>query len=1013
MRDLAVRRTSANLGAAAAVRLLHGRPREAAPWLEEALDAAPGDARLWSDLAAARLLTADSSHSALDLVQALSAADRALRLDPNLAEARVNLALSLERLSLTGEARGTWCQAAAAAPTAAWRRELVGRCRTTAGAGEPSPAERWRHQRERLLAAADRGEAAAVREVVLAAPQESRELAMDDLLARWGEETLRGHAAAAQGALRAARAVGDALADGRGDQTVLDAVRAVDGTPAAALRRAARGCSDYAAGRRLYRAFELGHAASLLRQAIADLEPQASPLARWARLWLAGIEVQRGAHAAARRALLALVEDPGSARYPSLLGLGNWLLAMSYGRTGDFPRSLERYRAADRGLSQTREELNLVGVEALTAEILDYLGQGREAWDLRFRALSWLRHFPASVSLQNLLRDAARAEDAAGEPETALHFWTECLLAARRTGSPELITHTLVQRSQLEARLGQTAAALADLAAARAVSGRIGDAAMRERLAADLAVATADLAAGPASRQDRTAELSSAIRIYESRHLDLEIVPALLVRARLALGSGAAGSAGAADAAGAAGAADAALDEAEADLRRGVEIFEAHRSAVVDREQRLSFLDAAARLFDEMVLFQVARRHDPAAAFEYAERARTSLAGLPRPAGAAREGSSRDWLLASISRALSRRAVPAVVLEYMVLGEDLLIWRIDGHGFQLVTVHGAIAELRHETLLFLRGLRTGASAAALEPVAAHLFERLILPVEQAGGTLPASAELIVVPDRFLNGLPFGALWDRRDRRFLLEARPVALCPQASLLVRSPAARTGTRIDEPTALLVGGPRFDRERFPWLPDLPGALQEVSRIAAIYTRPVVQTETAPTRARFLRALGSAEVLHFAGHALPNDDDPAAAQLVLAASSEAGDPETVSGRDLLAQTLPRLRLVVLSACGSAVPGGSRTGSLFGLARPFLAAGAGAVVGTLWGIDDRIALSVLPSFHRLYLEGGSAAQALRAAILPLTRAPTGEPLSPSRWAAFSVIQKDESFNESTKRREP
>jgi hypothetical protein len=179
-RDLARQRTPNHLAAAAALQLLRHRARASISLLDEALAAAPGEARIWSDLAAAHLTEAESTGAASDLVQALSAADHALRLQSYLAEARFNLALTLERLFLLGEARAAWCEAVASAPTAELKGELRRRCRQVVVAStlEAQP---------KLEKAAVQGDVAAVRRAVTADPQAAREWVIDDLLPLWGE----------------------------------------------------------------------------------------------------------------------------------------------------------------------------------------------------------------------------------------------------------------------------------------------------------------------------------------------------------------------------------------------------------------------------------------------------------------------------------------------------------------------------------------------------------------------------------------------------------------------------------------------------------------------------------------------------------------------------------------------------------------------------------------------------------------------------------------------------------
>lgn len=979
-RDLARRRTANHLGAMATLHLLKRRPGAAVSLLEEAVTAAPGDPRMWSDLAAAYLLRGAMGATASDIVHALAAADQAVLLGPRLGEARVNQALALERLFLSTEARAAWCGAVSWAPTEAWRNELRRRC----GQGEsPSLPDLWQTQVVMLRAAALRGDATTVEHLVAANTQAARELVMEDLLLRWGSAVLAGTGAEAARSLQISRAIGIALANVGTDHTVADAVEVLDHLPPKMLPRAARACVSYVEGRRLYREIDIESAAPRLAEAAREFATLRSPMALWARLWLSGIAFHHGDFDIALERLRALLSSPGIGKYPVLVALAHWLMGATFLRAGQLAAAAESYRDAVHHLSGTGEQLNLAGIYSLLSEALDYLGQSRDSWSHRQLALGLLRFFPGSVPWQNLMRDCARVVAAAGERAAALHFENEAVRAARRTGSSVLTTHSLLQRGRIEGRLGRTQEALVDLQAAHLERDRITGATLRERLGYDLAAAAGeiDTAAPLGARIDR---LSLAIDYYTTRQrLDLELAPLLLGRARLYVDVGE-------------------ESRAEADLDRGIEIAERQRSRLVDPELRLTILDTTTQVFDEMILFQLERRRDPAAAFAYAERARTALSGLSLAGDVGGGGEHLAHLrgrvlLAALSKALEKRVRPTVVVEYTVLPHELLIWTVDRRKSGLVRVHANIDALRWLIRRFLDQLRAGAPATEVEALAGNLFEQLIAPV--SNGT-PAGAELVIVPDKFLNALPFGALWDSRSGRYLLEIQAIALCPQAAALIaRTPGERPA--VGQPgRALLVGNPSFDRRKFPWLADLPFALEEVSQIAALYPASTVLAGAGATRTRFLQQMRSAAVLHFAGHALAGNGDPGGAQLVLAATPAPEEPDVVSARELLAEHIPKAGLVVLSACETAVPDASRSGGLFGLAHPFLASGA-SVVGSLWRVDDLAALSVFPAFHRHYLQGGSAAESLRSALLPLVRAPTGARSDSMQWAAYCVIQRN------------
>jgi CHAT domain-containing protein len=73
-------------------------------------------------------------------------------------------------------------------------------------------------------------------------------------------------------------------------------------------------------------------------------------------------------------------------------------------------------------------------------------------------------------------------------------------------------------------------------------------------------------------------------------------------------------------------------------------------------------------------------------------------------------------------------------------------------------------------------------------------------------------------------------------------------------------------------------------------------------------------------------------------------------------------------------------------------------LARPFLEAGASAVLATLWNVDDAAARQISTEFHRQFIATGDAALALQRAQLAAIHSPNPLDRSPDRWAGFQLI---------------
>ncbi|MFT7581676.1 MAG: CHAT domain-containing protein/tetratricopeptide (TPR) repeat protein [Myxococcota bacterium] len=145
----------------------------------------------------------------------------------------------------------------------------------------------------------------------------------------------------------------------------------------------------------------------------------------------------------------------------------------------------------------------------------------------------------------------------------------------------------------------------------------------------------------------------------------------------------------------------------------------------------------------------------------------------------------------------------------------------------------------------------------------------------------------------------------------------------------------------------------------------------------------------------LSEVDVLHFAVHGTVDTRDPARSALVL--SNVAEDGSALDGRlrlsDIHSLRL-NARLVVLSACETALGREVRGEGLVGLTRGFLAAGADQVLASLWRVDDRAAATLMGHFYRaLYGAQQSPSAALRSAQAAMRADPRWS--APHHWAAF------------------
>jgi len=277
------------------------------------------------------------------------------------------------------------------------------------------------------------------------------------------------------------------------------------------------------------------------------------------------------------------------------------------------------------------------------------------------------------------------------------------------------------------------------------------------------------------------------------------------------------------------------------------------------------------------------------------------------------------------------------------------------------------------------------ASGGVEPVAVggQLGAELLEPIARS---LPQSVTRVEIsPDGDLFRVPFEAL-RLSDGRYAVEHFAISIVPSATVaqaLASLPSAPNATRL-----VAVGDPVFRST----LARLPRSADEARRVATYGRSSIVLTRGDATKAALRAAdLSSVGVLHFATHALIDDEGQARTALVLSPTNRDGGSLTTSE---IASLPLNGALVVLSGCeslGGQILGGE---GLRGLSAPFLEAGARTVVVTQWAIGDRGVLSFVDRFYAAMANGASVGDALRQSKLAAMR----ERGRFSDWAAFTVI---------------
>lgn len=917
----------------------------AAESLQNVVAAAPGDARAWSDLAAAWLVRAQRLGEPRDLVRALEAAERAVLLDGDLPEARFNRALAAEALFLP-LAREHWKECADRTPERRWRDEARERSRPPEDRGEPASLQGERERAEKLL------------------------------LGVWAEQ-----GSAASGALARSRAIGEALAARSGESLLLDGVAAIDDArrmgDEARLAALAAGHRAFARGLRFYEVGEWGKAVAELAASRAAFETADSSFAALARFYEACCLYLLGRTTEASAAFDRLASELPERRYLALRGHVAWMQGVLKVDRHDPAASLPYYETALASFQRLGEPGYVARVQGLLAGAYRLIGRERDAWEHAFQALRESRRLDKAQGRYLVLATAADTALAEGRLAAALAFQENAVREAGRALPGEARVDALFWRGVMRARAGQTGPAREDLQSARRHLPKVSDPASRRRMSADVGMAEGELFLR--DRPDRAvAALSESLKHYEASGNRLLAVWVLRLRAKAFRRLGR-------------------LDLAEADLRSALAAYERLGDGT-EVGLQLAFVARTEEAFDEMIAFQALDRRRPDEAFRFVDLGQTRV--LPGLAARSRAGSldaaGRRQLLAAERQPLGldgvRSRLPAgtTLIQYSLLPDRLLIWRVRPDGVLFFQQPVPARELQRK----IARLRSAAgSPGAWERESAALYDLLVLPWRRG---IADGETVVLILDKALNAVPFAALQEPRTGRFLIQDLRIAVSPSATLAVSGPSPVQTPAAGRIPALVVGNPAFDRGQWSELRDLPRAGEEAAEVARSVPGSAFLRGEEATRAAFLALARRADLLHFAGHAVADPADPLLSQLLLA-SPRAGAPGAVYAWEVYGMSLAGTRLVVLAACNSADLSLGSGDVAASLARAFLAAGVPRVVASLWAVDDTAAARLFQDFYLHPQARADPVGALRAAQISLLEAPE-QPVAPWQWGAFQVI---------------
>ncbi len=556
------------IAANAAVWAIRRDVARAVPLLEQAVLQAPGEARLWSDLAAAYVETNQP-------LRALVAADKALRIEPQFAPALQNRALILEHLGLAAVVKTT----------------------------RPSERSRWQALEKDFIAAAAAGDEAAVIRIFGQCPGQARMYAEGVYLARWAE-AVQTDPAAADHWLSVVRTAGRALRR-RGDPLVAEAVAVIDDAIARSdSATVVRGYLAYDRGRRAYGRRDYAPAERELRDASALFRAARSPMKQVAESYTAALLFELARTDEASDILTQVLARERSGEHRALLAHAEQLMAMCNAHRGRWNEAAENATRST-ALSHHLGETATAGEsETMLAVVLDLVGQRERGWELRLRAFDDMSAGGAPDRLLAAVGTGTRAAMRARDLDLALSLLDVEMALAGSVRTPLLNADLFTRRALLQHERRDSDDRDTSIGRARAAISVIADKNEQARLTVELDAAEAVFVRERDSA--RSVELlGRAIQFCERTNRRILLPMLLLHRGRAYLASG-----------------DRKL--AWLDFSTAIDSIDAQRGAITKLDLRSRMFDTAEELFEAAIALQV-REGNAEEAFRLAERARARV----------------------------------------------------------------------------------------------------------------------------------------------------------------------------------------------------------------------------------------------------------------------------------------------------------------------------------------------------------------------------------------------------
>jgi CHAT domain-containing protein len=286
-----------------------------------------------------------------------------------------------------------------------------------------------------------------------------------------------------------------------------------------------------------------------------------------------------------------------------------------------------------------------------------------------------------------------------------------------------------------------------------------------------------------------------------------------------------------------------------------------------------------------------------------------------------------------------------------------------------------------------------------QTLSTELYQQLISPIL---ADLKDKKRVIFIRDGELNYLPFEVLAPAKND-YLLRHFAISYAYSSTLLMNEKSEESSTKILALAPFANQSNEGSKFRDKSLRTLPASEEEVLGIKG----DIYLNEKA-SKSRFLEEYRSHGIIHFATHAITNDQEPNQSFIAFYPDNQGYKLLTEELYDL---DLRKTRLVILSACEAGRGKLQKGEGIISLARAFAYSGCESVMTTLWNAHDETTANISERFHEYLSDGLRTDEALRKAKSDFLDSELGSRYEhPYYWANSVLIGKAESFEDNSQK---